>query len=162
VATSLAALGVAVTGVSRTGVSTHTAFRAVHPVGALPDLMGQAQWIVLTLPDTPATRGLFSRDVMSRCRGAVLLNAGRGSVVDETALPEALERDWLRGVALDVFAVEPLPASSPLWAHPRVMISPHCSGRTTVPGAVDGFLECLQLLEQGQMPAWAVDRERGY
>jgi len=162
VATSLAALGVTVTGVSRTGRSTHPAFRAVHPVRALPGLVGDAQWIVLTLPDTPATRGLLSRDIMSRCRGAHLLNAGRGSVVDEGALPEALDRGWLRGVALDVFAVEPLPATSPLWSHPRVMISPHCSGRTTVSGAVDGFLECVALLEQGQMPTWVVDRERGY
>ena len=162
VATTLAALGVTVDGVSRTGVSTHPAFRAVHPVRALPRLVVDAQWVVLTVPDTPATRGLFSRDVMSRCRGAVLLNAGRGSVVDEGALPEALERDWLRAVALDVFAVEPLPAASPLWAHPRVMISPHCSGRTTVACAVDGFIECLEVLAQGRVPTWVVDRNRGY
>ena len=162
VATSLAALGVTVTGVSRTGASIHPAFRAVHPVSALPELIGEAQWIVLTVPDTPATRGLFSRDVMSRCTGAVLINAGRGAVVDEGALPEALDRHWLRAVALDVFAVEPLPAASPLWTHPRVMISPHCSGRTTVPAAVAGFLDCLDLLERGVMPAWVVDRARGY
>lgn len=162
VATALAALGVTVTGVSRTGISAHPSFRAVHPVSALPGLVAEAQWIVLTLPDTPATRGLFSRDLMSHCRGAVLLNAGRGSVVDEGALPEALERDCLRAVALDVFAVEPLPAASPLWTHPRVTISPHCSGRTTVRGASDGFLECLALLERGQRPAWIVDRNRGY
>ncbi len=162
VATSLAALGVTVTGMSRTGASTHPAFRAVHPVSALPGLAGEAQWIVLTVPDTPATRGLFSRDVMSRCRDAVLINAGRGAVVEEGALPEALDRHWLRAVALDVFAVEPLPSASPLWTHPRVMISPHCSGRTTVQGAVDGFIECLDLLERGQRPAWVVDRARGY
>ncbi|MHB1070129.1 MAG: NAD(P)-dependent oxidoreductase, partial [Gemmatimonadaceae bacterium] len=114
------------------------------------------------LPDTPTTRGLFSRGVMARCRGAVLLNAGRGTVVDEAALPEALDRGWLRGAALDVFAVEPLPASSPLWDDPRVMISPHCSGPTTVGGAVDGFLACLEALERRQLPKWTVDRARGY
>lgn len=162
VATALAALGVAVTGVSRTGNSAHPAFHAVHPVRALPRLVGEAHWIVLTLPDTPATRGLVSRDMMSHCRGAVLLNAGRGSVVEEAALPEALAQGWLRGVALDVFAVEPLPPASPLWTHPRVMISPHCSGRTTVAGAVGGFLECLESLERGRMTKWAVDRDRGY
>ncbi len=82
--------------------------------------------------------------------------------MDEAALPEALDNWWLRGAALDVFQVEPLPDSSPLWRHPRVMVSPHISGLTTIEGATDGFLECLASLEQGQMPSWIVDRTRGY
>ncbi len=162
VAAALTAVGVVVTGVSRSGSAGHPAFRTVQQVESLPALVGEADWIVMALPDTPATRGLFSRGVMERCRGAVLLNAGRGSVVAEDALPEALDRGWLRGAALDVFATEPLPASSPLWDDPRVMISPHCSGPTTVMGAVDGFLECLADLEQGRLPRWVVDRARGY
>jgi phosphoglycerate dehydrogenase-like enzyme len=162
VARQLAALGVHVTGVSRTGRSREPAFSAVYPVDALPHLVGDAQWIVLTLPITPATRGIVSRDILSRCRGAVLLNAGRGAVVDEASLPEALDRGWLRGAALDVFETEPLPASSPLWSDPRVMVSPHISGLTTTAGAGDGFLECLADLEAGRLPSWVVDRERGY
>ncbi|MFA6165917.1 MAG: D-2-hydroxyacid dehydrogenase [Gemmatimonadaceae bacterium] len=162
IAAALTAVGVIVSGVSRSGRAGHPAFRTVHAVDTLPTLVGEADWIVLALPDTPATRGLFSRGVMARCRGAVLLNAGRGSVVDEAALPEALDRGWLRGAALDVFAVEPLPASSPLWDDRRVMISPHCSGPTTVVGAVDGFLECLEALERRVLPKWTVDRARGY
>lgn len=162
IAAALAAVGVSVTGLSRSGRAEHPAFRAVHAVEALPALVGEADWIVLALPETPATLGLFSRGVMERCRGAVLLNAGRGSVVEEAALPEALNRGWLRGAALDVFAVEPLPATSPLWDDPRVIISPHCAGPTTVAGAVDGFLECLAELEGGRMPRWIVDRARGY
>jgi len=162
VAAALSAVGVIVSGVSRSGRAGHPAFRTAHAADALPSLVGEADWIVLALPDTPATRGLFSRGIMERCRGAVLLNAGRGSVVDEAALPEALDRGWLRGAALDVFAVEPLPTSSPLWDDPRVLISPHCSGPTSVAGAVDGFLECLGALERRQLPKWAVDRARGY
>lgn len=162
IATAFTAVGVTVTGVSRSGRAAHPAFGAVHAVEALPALVGDADWIVLALPDTPATRGLFSYGVMERCRGAVLLNAGRGSVVEESALPEALDRGWLRGVALDVFAVEPLPASSPLWDDPRVTISPHCAGPTTVAGAVDGFLACLTELERRRRPRWTVDRARGY
>lgn len=162
VARQLAALGVHVTGVSRTGRSDEPAFSAVYPVDALPHLVGDAQWIVLTLPITPATRGLLSRDILSRCRGAVLLNAGRGAVVDEAALYEAMEQGWLRGAALDVFETEPLPESSPLWTDRRVMVSPHISGLTTTAGAGDGFLECLADLESGRLPAWVVDRERGY
>lgn len=162
IAAALTAVGVVVTGVSRSGSAAHSSFRAVHTVDALPALVGDADWIVLALPDTPATRGLFSRGVMERCRGAVLLNAGRGSVVEEAALPEALDRGWLRAAALDVFAVEPLPPSSPLWDDARVIISPHCSGPTTVSGAVEGFLECLADLEHGRLPRWVVDRARGY
>ena len=171
IARSLAALGVTVTGVSRSGRAHNeqdapgapgAPWAAVHRVEALPELVGQADWIVLVIPSTPATRGLVSRDVLARCKGAVLLNAGRGAVLDEAALPEALERGWLRAAALDVFEVEPLPAASPLWADPRVIVSPHISGLTTVEGAGAGFLECLASLEGGALPAWVVDREAGY
>jgi phosphoglycerate dehydrogenase-like enzyme len=170
IAAKLSALGVAVDGVSRSGtpraapraLGNASPFRAMHAVGALADLVADVDWIILALPDTPSTRGLFSASVMSRCRGAVLLNAGRGSVVAEDALPGALAQGWLRGAALDVFAVEPLPPDSPLWDHARVLISPHCAGPTTVAGAVDGFLECLADVEQGRVPRWAVDRTRGY
>ncbi|MBI2409046.1 MAG: D-2-hydroxyacid dehydrogenase [Gemmatimonadetes bacterium] len=167
IARKLAALGVVVDGVSRTGAAraeshTPSPFRAVHPASALASLLPDADWVVLALPDTPATRGLISRDLLARCRGAVLLNAGRGAVLDESALPDALAKGWLRGAALDVFAVEPLPESSPLWDDPRVMISPHCSGPTTVAGAVDGFFECLAALDAGRLPRWTVDRSRGY
>src|SRR5688572_9994370 len=96
IATALSALGVHVTGVSRTGADSVPAFRAVHRVESLPDLVGDAQWLIVTLPDTPATRGLVSRDLLSKCRGAVLLNAGRGAVVDEGAIPDAIEHGWLR------------------------------------------------------------------
>jgi len=162
IATAFRALGVQVTGVSRSGTADGTIFSAVHPSSALGDLVGNADWIVVAVPDTPASRGLISRSVLARCNGAVLLNAGRGSVVDETALLHALDQGWLRAVALDVFATEPLPADSPLWSDPRVMVSPHISGLTTIDGAAHGFLECLESLERGELPKWTVDRERGY
>ena len=163
VATALRALGVVMTGVSRTGVSSCPAFSAMHPVTALPELVGDTDWIILTLPNTAATHRLFSRAVMERCKGAVLLNAGRGATIDESAIPEALDKGWLGGAALDVFEVEPLPATSPLWAHPKVMISPHISGLTTIEGAAHGFLECAADLDAGREPVrWVVDRVRGY
>ena len=162
IATSLHALGVHVTGVSRRGTANSAAFSAVYASSELANLVGSADWIVVAVPDTPASRGLISREVLSRCQGAVLLNAGRGSVVEETALPEALDNGWLRGAALDVFATEPLPADSPLWTDPRVLVSPHISGLTTIDGAAHGFLECLASLERGELPTWVVDRERGY
>jgi glyoxylate/hydroxypyruvate reductase A len=92
----------------------------------------------------------------------VLINAGRGAVVVEREIQPALDAGWLRGAALDVFEVEPLPPTSPLWSDSRVMISPHISGQTTVEGAAAGFLECLSALERGEQPRWTVDRKRGY
>lgn len=162
IARSFDALGIIVTGVSRSGAMVDAPFAAVHRADALADLVVDADWIVLVVPATRETRGLVSRAVLARCRGAVLLNAGRGAVVDEAALPEALAQGWLRAAALDVFEREPLPADSPLWSDPRVLVSPHISGLTTIDGAGSGFLECLESLEAGRIPKWQVDRLAGY
>lgn len=162
VARLFGALGCDVTGVSRTASGDPQVFAKRAPVSALAGLVSDAQVIVITVPLTNETRGLFSRELLAQCRGVTLLNAGRGAVVEESALPDALENGWLRGAALDVFEVEPLPDTSPLWSHPRVMISPHISGLTTTQGAVDGFLECLGAVERGEVPRWLVDRARGY
>jgi glyoxylate/hydroxypyruvate reductase A len=121
-----------------------------------------ADWLIITVPLTAGTRGLIGREVMSACRGAVLINAGRGAVVDEAMIPQALDNGWLAGAILDVFEVEPLPASSPLWDDRRVMISPHISGMTTAVGAIAGFLECLEEIERGERPTRTVDRDREY
>ena len=137
-------------------------FASCSTVSELPRLVTDADWLIVTVPLTSRTRGLIGREVLSACRGAVLINTGRGEVVDESLLPEALDAGWLAGAALDVFAVEPLPAASPLWDDARVMISPHMSGLTTVEGAVEGFLECLAEIEQGRLPARTVDRAREY
>lgn len=157
-----AALGCRVTGVSRTGRGDAAVFSNVLSTDALARVAVEADWLILTLPLTPDTRGLIGETVLSACRGAVLMNAGRGAVVDEALLPRALNEGWLRGAALDVFEVEPLPTTSPLWDDPRVMISPHVSGLTTIAGAVDGFVECLAVFERGETPRWIVDRDRGY
>jgi phosphoglycerate dehydrogenase-like enzyme len=159
---AFSALGVEVLGVSRSGHGDPAVFATTSTPDVLHALAATADWLVVGAPLTAETRGLVSRDVLLACRGAVLMNAGRGAVVDEAAIPEALDRGALAAAILDVFAVEPLPPESPLWDHPRVMISPHMSGRTTVEGALAGFLECLEAFERGERPRWVVDRERGY
>src|SRR5688572_10533907 len=151
-----------VSGVSRSGRGDPEVFASTSKVSELSALAATADWLILTIPLTSETRGLIGRDVLSACRGAVLINAGRGAVADEALIPEALDNGWLSGAALDVFTVEPLPADSPLWDHPRVMISPHISGLTTTEGAISGFLECLGEIERGVLPARTVDRAREY
>ena len=155
-------LGCHVRGVSRSGRGDSRIFESVALASDLANAVVGADWIIAMLPLTNETRGLVSREVLSCCTNAVLMNAGRGAVVEESALPEALDKGWLRGAALDVFEVEPLPESSPLWSDDRVMVSPHIAGLTTVEGAVAGFVECLTDLEQSRAPKWMVSRERQY
>jgi phosphoglycerate dehydrogenase-like enzyme len=98
----------------------------VHGPEALSELVGDADAIVVTLPLTDETRGLVSRETFAQMRdGAIFVNVGRGGVVDEEALVDALRSGKLRGAALDVFAQEPLPAGSPLWGLENVLVSPH-------------------------------------
>ena len=156
------ALGCVVHGISRSGTGDAEVFSSCSAAASLATEAAAADWLVVTLPLTAATRGLVGRAVLESCRGAVLMNAGRGPVVDESLIPEALDKGWLRGAALDVFEVEPLPHDSPLWNDPRVLISPHISGPTTPVAALDGFLECLDSIERGVQPATVVDRERQY
>jgi phosphoglycerate dehydrogenase-like enzyme len=96
---------------------------------ALGRLLKASDVLVLSVPETPGTRGMIGRAELERLRpGAVLVNVGRGRVVDEDALVEALRGGRLRGAALDVFAREPLPPESPLWDLPNVLVTPHVSG----------------------------------
>lgn len=161
VAAAFAALGCAVHGVSRSG-EARTPFATVTPVKRLAEAVPGAEFLVLTLPLTEATFHLVDGALLAHCRGAVLMNAGRGALVDETAILPALEAGHLRAAALDVFEHEPLPEASPLWSDPRILISPHIAGLTTVAGAGGSFLQVWSALERGEHPALAVDTARGY
>ena len=161
IARAFAGLGCRVTGVSRSGHPV-PGLSEVRPIAQLDNILPDANWVVLAVPLTPSTRGLMSRERMARCRGAVLLNVGRGALADESAIPGALDAGQLRAAALDVFEKEPLDPASPLWARADVYITPHIAGLTTIEGAALGFLECLASLERGEEPAWVVDPALGY
>ena len=161
VARAFQAVGCSVDGVSRQG-SAREPFKAVHAITDFAAAIRGASWLVLACPLTEDTFHLMDRTRLAACDGAYLINVGRGALIDEAALPEALRAGQLSGCALDVFEREPPPADSPLWEHPGVTISPHISGLTTIPGAGAGFLECLGEVEAGRTPALAVDPGRGY
>ena len=161
IARRFAALGARVDGLSRSGRAV-APFGTVYAFEAFGEALRGADWLVLALPLTEGTFHLLDRQRLSECSGAYLINVGRGAVIDEGALPAALDKGWLSGAALDVFEREPLPPDSPLWRHPLVTISPHCSGLTTVEGAGTGFLECLEAVERGETPKWVVERATGY
>lgn len=161
VATLLGALGVRVDGVSRSGAA-RAPFAATHPVSRLGALAPKTDWLILAAPLTDATWHIANAALFTACRGTYLINVGRGGLVDEAALLTALDAGAVGGAALDVFETEPLPAGSPLWKHPRVTISPHVSGLSTVANAAKGFLDALGSLERGERPTMAVDPARGY
>ena len=101
-------------------------FDELHETQNLPDVLAEADFVALTLPGTPQTEGLFDERTMAAIKpGAYFANVGRGRVVEEAALVEALRSDHLSGAALDVFEVEPLPEESPLWGMDDVIISAH-------------------------------------
>ncbi len=97
----------------------------------LDELLEWADFVVLALPLTPSTSGLINAARLVRMRaGSMLINVGRGGLIDEPALVDSLRSGHLAGAGLDVFATEPLPADSPLWDMPNVIVTPHNSGDT--------------------------------
>ncbi len=102
--------------------------RVVSGPDGVVDICRQADIVVCVLPATPSTIGLVGKDALAALGAGWLINVGRGGVVDENALIDALDNGGLRGAGLDVFTAEPLPATSPLWDHPRVVITPHTAG----------------------------------
>jgi phosphoglycerate dehydrogenase-like enzyme len=99
-----------------------------YSLDQLEDPLAEADAVILDIALTEETRDLINRERLGKMKqGAVLINAARGDLVDEDALIAALDGGRLSGAALDVFRTEPLPQNSPLWHHPRVLISPHNS-----------------------------------
>jgi phosphoglycerate dehydrogenase-like enzyme len=123
----LTALGAHVTGVAHTPGT-----RAGHPVvgpSQLPELLPTADWLISLLPATTETQGIIDAGIFSMLpRHARFVNVGRGATVDQPALIAALESGAIMGAAIDVTDPEPLPADSPLWQAPNLVITPHIAG----------------------------------
>ena len=137
----------------------------IYPPSGTNEVLERSDAIVVLLPLTPETRRLLDRRALSRMpEGALLVNLARGGIVDEEALVESLEQGHLGGAALDVFDEEPLPAESPLWDTPNLLVTPHMAGLSGdyLDRALEIFIENLERLERGAPLHNEVDRERGY
>jgi phosphoglycerate dehydrogenase-like enzyme len=131
----------------------------------LPELLARADFVVLAAPLTAETRGLIGREALARMKkDAFLVNLGRGNLVDEDALIECLRAGRIAGAALDVFREEPLPAESPLWDMPHVIVTPHISGLGPRywERAMDLFARNLHAWRAGQPLVNVVDKRAGY
>jgi phosphoglycerate dehydrogenase-like enzyme len=165
VAAKMMALGTTVSAVRRTVAAPAPAGVTVHPDDALRDALAKADVVVVAAPHTSRTRGLIGRDELQAMRrAAVLVNVSRGALVDETALADALERGTIAGAALDVFHEEPLPADSPLWRAPNLLITPHTSWIRTDHWSVmtDLFAQNLSRFETALPLLNLVDKRAGY
>jgi phosphoglycerate dehydrogenase-like enzyme len=129
------------------------------------DLLAISDYVIISAPLTSATRGMIGEDefrVMKK--SAVLINVGRGPVVEETALVRALQEGWIRGAALDVFDREPLPDGHPFYRLENLLLSPHCADHTPdwLERAMRFFLENFERFRAGK-PLWnVVDKKSGY
>jgi phosphoglycerate dehydrogenase-like enzyme len=154
VAALAAAFGMKVIGVGRTS-----------PREEFDELIETSDYIVVSAPLTPETRGLVGEAEFRRMRPeAVLINVGRGPVVDEKALVAALEQGRIRGAVLDVFDQEPLPPGHRFWSLDNVLLSPHCADNTPtwLDEAMQLFLENFERYTSGQPLKNVVDKKAGY
>jgi phosphoglycerate dehydrogenase-like enzyme len=162
VARTLKALGARVEGVNTTGRAMRGVDR-MHSTRGLTGALAAADFVVVLVPLTAATRGLLGARALGAMKStAWLINIARGAVVDEAALLRALETNAIAGAVLDVFATEPLPAEHPLWKLPNAVITPHISGPSTVEEIAPIFNDNLGRYLAGRPLRHRVDRRRGY
>ena len=160
VARAADALGMRVVGLGR-----HAHAPDVWGPDRLDELLAQANVLVVTLPLTPATSGLLDhRRLRLLPPGAWLVNVGRGGIVDEGALDDALREGHLGGAGLDVFEEEPLGPKNALWSAPNALITPHLAGLGVryVERVIPILLDNVRRLEAGEALTHEVDRDAGY
>ncbi len=131
--------------------------------GALPGVLAEAEILVTLLPHTDGTENLLDAERLSWLpRGAVIINPGRGALIDEAALLTALDAGHIAHATLDVFRTEPLPPEHPFWAHPRVTVTPHIAAETRPASAARVIAENIRRGEAGAPLLRLVDRGAGY
>ena len=155
-----------VTGVSRSG-RPQPDFDTVLPMGQLDEILPETDVLIMALPGTADTAGILSRERMALLpEGAYVINVGRGTAIDQTALRESLNSGHLAGAALDVMTPEPLPGDDPLWSAKNLILTPHVSGSMNLPYTcdvtVEQFCRNLERYAAGAPLAGVVDRTAGY
>lgn len=156
-----------VIGANRSGKCDEEAFDRIITSDTLSDVLPDTDILVMCMPETPATRGMLSKERIALLPShAIVVNVGRGSSIDQEALMEALESEKIAGAALDVVEPEPLPKDHPLWTTKNTIITPHISGNMslehTKDESVDLFCANIKRYAAGEELAHAVDFARGY
>ena len=139
-----------------------------HGAVGLDAFLARTEILVCLLPHTPATEGILNLALLRRLKrdgalgSAYLINAGRGMLQADADIVTALDEGALAGATLDVFPTEPLPAASPLWAHPKATITPHNSAASVPEEVVAYIVNQIDRFEAGQPLENVIERARGY
>lgn len=161
-ARALAALNFQVRGWSRNPKSLPD-IECLHGEAGLAAILSDADIVVTLLPRTPETENLIDARRLAQMKpGVVILNPGRGALIDDQALLAALDSGQVSHATLDVFRVEPLPKEHPYWAHPRVTVTPHIAADSRPEGVTAVLVDNIRRGEAGQPLLHLVDRRRGY
>ena len=157
----------------RRGLEPHAeddsrASRAFTATDGLDAFLRRTEILVCLLPATPATAGILRLELLRKLRrdgaagGAYLINAGRGALQVDADILAALDEGSLAGATLDVFATEPLPATSPLWTHPKVTVTPHNAAASDPRALAANVLRQIERFEAGLPLEHVIDRAVGY
>jgi phosphoglycerate dehydrogenase-like enzyme len=168
VGTRVRAMGMRVLAVKRRGPSAGQAdplIDRVFPPAGLMEMLAGSDYLVVATPLTDETRGMIGeRELQAIKPGAVVINLGRGPVIDEAALVRALTGKRIKGAALDVFDTEPLPAGHAFYSLENVLLSPHCADHTPdwTEQAMRFFLAQFQRFSTGKPLENVVEKKQGY
>lgn len=162
IAERCSALGMEVVGLKRTPGEVAGVAR-VYTIGEIDDFLGRLDFLVLVLPATGETTRLLTRERFRAMKtSSFVVSVGRGNVMDESDLVDALRSGEIAGAALDVFPTEPLPDDSPLWDMEQVYVTPHVSGMNRPRDLLPALRENLGRYLKGEELLNRVDLERGY
>ncbi len=162
VAQTLVSLGFDVAGWSRSQKDIPSV-ACFHGNEGLNQALGRSEIAVLLLPDTPSTENTINAKTLAAMPdGAFIINPGRGPLIEDDALLAALDSGKIAHATLDVFRTEPLPATHPYWAHPKVTVTPHIAAETRATTASQVIVENIRRGEAGEEYLHLVDRALGY
>ena len=154
--------GMRITGYSHGGAPVE-GFERVFARNQFADFLAEPDYLVCVLPDTPGTRHLLDSNAFFFMKNnCYLVNVGRGALIDEEALAQALVKGELSGAVLDVFQIEPLPKESPLWNAPGLIVTGHVAAKSRPEDIARIFRENYRRYVEGEQLKYRIDFEKGY
>ena len=159
----LATMGYKVIGASRSGGAPESGVEILSGDGAIADTAARSDILINLLPLTDQTQDILNANLFAAMpKGAVLIQLGRGEHLIEDDLLAALDSGQLSAASLDVFRIEPLPKESPIWGHPKILVTPHKASDTTRAEILRQLADNYEALVLGMTPPGAVNRDAGY
>jgi glyoxylate/hydroxypyruvate reductase len=129
----------------------------------LKEFLARTDILICLLPLTPETHGILNAETLSQLpKGAYVINSGRGLQIDQENLLVELDNGHIAGAALDVFCTEPIPKNSPIWDHPKIIVTPHIASLSSAQSAAQNIAENIRRIRRGETPNDLVDFNTGY